>query len=580
MKRRTSAWGRPHAQASIRLGRKTLAFLLSLVICLSLLPGAAMAGDADVTEEYGLWLCGKKITSENADSYVRYTLREPGNPKAGGTLYIEQERAFSDDYTNPENGIAATIYAKYPLTIQLNAGLTVKRESSTSTADIYCEDTLTVQGNINTAGNQDYDLFAWGSVSAKSVTLKYARLRSNAGSVTARDGNITLTGSCLMAWHGAFTDNTCVSAANGAIIAENAKIGDKTECYTGETQQEGFVSGETNCLKNETLVAELDNSLEQVETPLIASYNTIDGVKFVGTQQVYLFCDTADAEIHYTLDGTKPTKDSAKYTGPFTIDENCEVTAIAVKEGMADSEACVSCRFIKVAGLDEPSIRFGQDGKAHAVRENIPFADDSPKEYEYVLVPNYGAADDYNKVNVSGKVAVVQRGDLTFADKYRNAKNAGAIGLIIYNNQSGIFGADLGNMSNEEKTIPLLCTTWEAGLAALNNTKDNIHGTLWIDSQQPGFKAKVCNLRHFTGKGELLTGRVKFTALCGEGDSVTMDAGVVLSHQDGVVPSAYSDELKKFEHWSCSDPNVSLTEGTGYNTSYDRELHFRIMTFS
>ena len=47
MKRKTAAWGCPHAQASTRLGRKPLAFILSLVLCLGLLPATALAGDAD-----------------------------------------------------------------------------------------------------------------------------------------------------------------------------------------------------------------------------------------------------------------------------------------------------------------------------------------------------------------------------------------------------------------------------------------------------------------------------------------------------------------------------------------------------
>lgn len=47
MKRKTAAWGHPHAQASTRLGRKPLAFILSLVLCLGLLPATALAGDAD-----------------------------------------------------------------------------------------------------------------------------------------------------------------------------------------------------------------------------------------------------------------------------------------------------------------------------------------------------------------------------------------------------------------------------------------------------------------------------------------------------------------------------------------------------
>ena len=45
MNRRTSAWVATHAQTGARLGRKTLALLLSLVLCLSLLPGAALAAE-------------------------------------------------------------------------------------------------------------------------------------------------------------------------------------------------------------------------------------------------------------------------------------------------------------------------------------------------------------------------------------------------------------------------------------------------------------------------------------------------------------------------------------------------------
>ena len=559
MKRKTAAWGHPHAQASTRLGRKPLAFILSLVLCLGLLPGAALAeGEGSAAESYGLLLCGKEITSENAE----YILTEPGNPKAGGTLYIERSVWFTGDYT--EGDISATIYAKYPLTIQLNGGLTVSTYNESApdvkvgTGNIYCEDTLTVQGSIQTVGNQDYDLFVLGSVSAKSVTLEYSHLRSNAGSVTAREGDITLMGSCLKAANGAYTDGTCVSAANGAIIAENAEIKNNTKCYKDGTEQPGFVSGETNCLKNTTLVAELDNRPEQVETPTITPYNTIDGVTFIGTQEIYLFCNTDGAAIHYTLDGTKPTKDSTQYSGPFTIDKNCVVKAIAVKEGMADSDVVTSGNFIKVTGIDEPSIRFSPDGKAYPANDTISFGDFS-KEYEYVLVPKYGAADDYANVSVSGKVAVVQRGgNITFADKYKNAKVNGAVGLIIYNNQSGKFGAGLGDMSEGEKTIPLISTTREAGLEALHNTKDNIHGTLRIDPQQPGFKAKICNVRYLTGERKLLTGRVKFTALCSEGDFVTMDQDIVLDYEyTGFLPSSYWDN---FDHWSCNDPNVSLTE--------------------
>jgi len=48
---------------------------------------------------------------------------------------------------------------------------------------------------------------------------------------------------------------------------------------------------------------------------------------------------------------------------------------------------------------------------------------------------------------VSGKIALIERGELSFADKAKNAKAAGAIGVIVFNNLPGSFGGTLGDES-------------------------------------------------------------------------------------------------------------------------------------
>lgn len=55
---------------------------------------------------------------------------------------------------------------------------------------------------------------------------------------------------------------------------------------------------------------------------------------------------------------------------------------------------------------------------------------------EYVMVQGEGSEAQFSQANVSGKIAVVSRGGLSFQDKVKNAANAGAIGLIIYNDQT------------------------------------------------------------------------------------------------------------------------------------------------
>lgn len=70
--------------------------------------------------------------------------------------------------------------------------------------------------------------------------------------------------------------------------------------------------------------------------------------------------------------------------------------------------------------------------------------------YEYVMIPGTGDKADYEGLDVTGKIAVVIRGGLSFNDKQLNAAEAGAAGCIIYNNRDGY----LLNMSVDNYTIP------------------------------------------------------------------------------------------------------------------------------
>jgi aminopeptidase YwaD len=78
-----------------------------------------------------------------------------------------------------------------------------------------------------------------------------------------------------------------------------------------------------------------------------------------------------------------------------------------------------------------------------------------------VRVPGLGDAADYAGLNVRGKVAVLSRGGLTFAQKARAALEAGAAGLIIVNNAAGNLRGTLG----EEVSLPVLGVSSTAGAA-------------------------------------------------------------------------------------------------------------------
>lgn len=67
------------------------------------------------------------------------------------------------------------------------------------------------------------------------------------------------------------------------------------------------------------------------------------------------------------------------------------------------------------------------------------------KELEYVVVPNAGETKDYDGLNVKDKIALVSRGSVEYNVKKNAAKEAGAIGILVYNNEPGMLYMQLDN---------------------------------------------------------------------------------------------------------------------------------------
>ena len=84
-----------------------------------------------------------------------------------------------------------------------------------------------------------------------------------------------------------------------------------------------------------------------------------------------------------------------------------------------------------VTGLDRVVYLHGQVGKGPAL--NPVTALMKPHQLVYM---GKGKKEDYN-VSVKGKVVLLERGDITFDEKLRLAKEAGAVGAVIYNNEPG-----------------------------------------------------------------------------------------------------------------------------------------------
>ena len=73
---------------------------------------------------------------------------------------------------------------------------------------------------------------------------------------------------------------------------------------------------------------------------------------------------------------------------------------------------------------------------------------------EYVQVPNFGDEYDFDEVDVKGKIALVERGSIAFTEKEQNAYDAGAAGVIVYDNEEG----ELPNMQ-VNGLLPMIIVT-------------------------------------------------------------------------------------------------------------------------
>ena len=134
---------------------------------------------------------------------------------------------------------------------------------------------------------------------------------------------------------------------------------------------------------------------------------------------------------------------------PSAYGESMSVAAV--------SNSKVKSPYITVGGRDFAY----QDSGTISTDENAKIFRELAKkgELKYAVVPGYGTEDDYEGIDVSGKVALVQRGGgMYYEQKERNAYAQGAIAMLVYNNVPGML-----YMSITDWKMPCAFISQEAG---------------------------------------------------------------------------------------------------------------------
>jgi len=96
--------------------------------------------------------------------------------------------------------------------------------------------------------------------------------------------------------------------------------------------------------------------------------------------------------------------------------------------------------------------------------------------------PTDGCAPLSNGAAISGKIAIIDRGNCNFTVKVKNAQNVGAIGVIIVNNQAGVIG--MGG-SDSTITIPSLMVSDSNGATIKAQLGAPVNATLLLNTAAP-----------------------------------------------------------------------------------------------
>ena len=97
-----------------------------------------------------------------------------------------------------------------------------------------------------------------------------------------------------------------------------------------------------------------------------------------------------------------------------------------------------------------------------------------------------GTVDELRNTDLTGKIALIKRGDISFAEKVLNAAERGAAGVVIFNNVAGTINGTLGGAN--DKYVPAVSLTKAEGdvLADQLASGEKLVATLKIEGARTG----------------------------------------------------------------------------------------------
>ncbi|GAE09695.1 minor extracellular serine protease [Paenibacillus sp. JCM 10914] len=234
-------------------------------------------------------------------------------------------------------------------------------------------------------------------------------------------------------------------------------------------------------------------------TPVVSSGNTGPNRWTVGSPGASAFAitvgnstgpsDEISATTHFYTDAVQPevpvgvdegtVEPGAEQEQPTASEEQSGVQVGDAAEPATSDENPSDVVSEEIQGTDEVPVESAEEETAPAVDINVPLsvvdatytlelmAWSLAEDPEIVLdgesglvYADLGKPEDFADKDITGKIALIKRGELAFVEKIANAKAAGAKGAIIFNQNPGPIGVLLGDSFN---FIPTLSMSKEDG---------------------------------------------------------------------------------------------------------------------
>ncbi|HFI0237949.1 TPA: S8 family serine peptidase [Streptococcus suis] len=133
---------------------------------------------------------------------------------------------------------------------------------------------------------------------------------------------------------------------------------------------------------------------------------------------------------------------------------------------------------------------------------------DASKEYEYVFV-GIGNPEDFQGKDLNGKVALIQRGTISFDAKIAEAKKNGAVGAVIFNNIDTGNDLSMAVTSREARSIPSIFIPKALGLELADKSGTGTYKLVFDKKKAMMENPEGNQLSEFTSWGLTADGELK-----------------------------------------------------------------------